>query len=916
MPDTPVNLPFPFSGLQEYTAYQEQPEGTSADLQNVVAVDPSTGRRRGGQRPGIAKFVDPTISSGASAASIQEIIHTVGPNFNNATGAGQMIFRNPASANWGALNDLGTKYVSGGTDSHLYQMSCWDVNGNFYVATRPTAASTAVDIQKYLVTGESQWPDTADALGVTHGNSSSGAFVVGGMIAMGPYLYVLYDGASSYDDVIFRYYLSTGNHADGGSSWVQKGDELTGGLFTTHRTQNMAKSADYIGVVTKTGTAGSSLLNLYLDVLNPETGSQLSSTAIVTVSGSDADSDDTLDCYGIIGDGAGNFFISLQYKDDSANTYTTNVEYRTSAGANVAGGWPLTATDSDATKYANSVAYDSVNHRIACVGPNVMGTGKSFAIYAATNKATDTVKLQLDYNSETSWDRVYVDEDGAFLLAKDSSGNNIVKVPSELSLLGALNPTPEWTYNAAENDQDYPLSINTTYAVSIDEQRPRQSRLLVVAGGTVKSLDRESNVVSSVTAGDNSLDQSAPVVYGTSYFPDIYFADGKSTKYYRSLNKQMTTWTPTAGSLPSYTVNTGNGGEVQRPRLICTWNARIVLSGLAGDPQNWFMSAMTNPKDWDYSPSTTCETMAVAGNASDASEVQDVINTLIPWNNDYLVFGMDHSIGQMSGNPAGGGRFDMLSDVTGVAWGRAFSLHPDKSLWFIGSRGGLYRFELGQQKPARISETTIDERLADLDLAKTIIRMQWDDRMQGFLIALTPTDKTSTTTHYFFDTRNQAWFPWKFANTDHNPKVIYQFDGDESADRVMLLGSWDGYVRSLDYDGTADDGTAIDSYVMIGPLQSPELVPVMLTSISGVLGATSSAVTWSLHPGDSAQEALTAPAVSSGTFGSGKNRWSRYRVASHSLFIKLRNNSNSQAWQMEGLQITLRATSAKFARTH
>jgi len=902
MPDTPVNLPFPVNGLLEYTAYQEQPEGTSADLQNVVAVDPTTGRLRGSQRPGISKFVSTAISSGASAASIQEIIHTVGPNFNNATGAGQMIIRNPSSANWGALNDLGAKYTSGGTDSHLYQMSCWDVFGNFYVATRPTSTSTAVDIQKYSVTGDSQWADSADALDITHGNSSGSAFVVTGMLAIGPYLYVLFDGASAYDDTVFRFYLSTGNDVDGGSSWVQKGDEITGGTFVTHRAHYMAKSADYIGVVSYTGVAGTSLLTLYLDVLNPETGSQLSSTAITTVSGSDADSDDTLDCYGIIGDGAGNFFISLQYKDDSAGTYTTSLEYRTSAGATI-GTWPLTSTTSATDKYVNSMAFDAVNNRIACVGPNVMATGKSFVIYDVSDKSKDH---ESDYDGNSSWSRVYADEDGGFRLAKNSSTNNIVKVPSD------LNATPSWTYNAAENDQDYPLSINTTYAVSIDEQRPRQTRLLVVAGGTVKSVDRSTGTVSSVTAGDNALDQSAPVVYGTSYFPDIYFADGKSTKYYRSSNKTITSWTTTAGSLPSYTVNT----EVQRPRLICTWNARIVQSGLAGDPQNWFMSAMTNPRDWDYSPATTCETQAVAGNASDASEVQDVINALIPWNNDYLVFGMDHSIGQMSGNPAGGGRFDMLSDVTGVAWGRAFALHPDKSLWFIGSRGGLYRFELGQQQPRRISETTIDERLADINLAETVIRMQWDDRMQGFLIALTPMDRSSATTHYFFDARNQAWFPWQFANADHNPKVIYLFDGDDVADRVMLLGSWDGFVRNLDYDGTADDGTAIDSYVMIGPLQSPELVPVMLTSISGVLGSSSSAVTWSLHPGDSAQEALTAPAVNSGTFGSGKNRWSRYRVASHSLFIKLRNNSNSQAWQLEGLQITLRATSAKFARTH
>ena len=215
-----------------------------------------------------------------------------------------------------------------------------------------------------------------------------------------------------------------------------------------------------------------------------------------------------------------------------------------------------------------------------------------------------------------------------------------------------------------------------------------------------------------------------------------------------------------------------------------------------------------------------------------------------------------------------------------------------------------------------MSSTTVDERLADLDLASTIIRLQWDDRMQGLVIALTPTDRTSETTHYYFDARNTAWFPWKFAQQDHNPKVIYLFDGDAVADRVMLLGSWDGYLRALDYDGTADDGTAIDSYVMVGPIQTPEMVPALLTGLTTTLGSASSDVTWSLHVGDSAEEAKNAAAIGGGTFGAGKNRWSRYRCSAHSMFLKLQNNSNSQTWQLESIQATVRNTSRNFARIH
>ena len=915
MRDVPVNLPFPFNGLHEYSAFSEQPEGTSVDLQNVVAVDPTTGRRRGAQRPGIEKFVSSVIQTSQTAASIQEIIHTVGPNFNNASGPGQLIINNPSSANWGGLNVSGTLYTSGGTDSHLYQMSCWDVDGNFYVATRPSSTSNEIDIQKYDLNGTSQWAGiTVAAQTVVHGNTSASAFPVVGMVALGPYLYVMYDGTASggasgstdYNDAMFRYYLSTGEAVDGADTfWAKKAGAITGGAFTTHRTQYVAKSADYIGVVTTTGVANSSLLKLHLDVLNPETGEQLSTTTVQTVSGSDSDANDTISCWAFLGDGAGNFFISYEYRDNSSGNSTFVIDYRDSAGASVSG-WssPISSTHTTPNQQpAKDLAYDAVNNRLACVSSDVMGTGLSFVIYDVADKSQDHAS---DYNSVASWSRVYADEDGGFRLTTNAAGNNIIKVPSN------LNATPTWTYDATDNDQDYPLSINTTNAVSVDELRPRESRLLVVAGGTVKQIDRESNLVSEVTSGANALDQSAPVIFATSYFPDIYFADGKNAKYYRSSTKTMTSWTTTAGSLPTNTIN----NETQRPRLICTWNARVVQSGLAGDPQNWFMSAMTNPRDWNYSPATTCETQAVAGNASDASEVQDVITALMPWNNDWLVFGMDHSLGQMSGNPAGGGRFDMLSDVTGVAWGRAYTQHPDKSLWFIGSRGGLYRLGLGEKEPTRVSSTTVDERLADLDLASTIIRLQWDDRMQGLVIALTPTDRTSETTHYYFDARNTAWFPWKFAQQDHNPKVIYLFDGDAVADRVMLLGSWDGYLRALDYDGTADDGTAIDSYVMVGPIQTPEMVPALLTGLTTTLGSASSDVTWSLHVGDSAEEAKNAAAIGGGTFGAGKNRWSRYRCSAHSMFLKLQNNSNSQTWQLESIQATVRNTSRNFARIH
>jgi hypothetical protein len=286
----------------------------------------------------------------------------------------------------------------------------------------------------------------------------------------------------------------------------------------------------------------------------------------------------------------------------------------------------------------------------------------------------------------------------------------------------------------------------------------------------------------------------------------------------------------------------------------------------------------------------------------------------MPWDNDYLLFGMDHSIGMMAGNPAGGGRFDMLSDITGVVWGREFSIHPDRSMWFIGSRGGLYRLGSGNRIPERISSTQIDERLADIDLKNMIVEMQWDDRMQGFLVAFTPRDLVTATTHYFYDVRNNAWFPWKFAGTRHDPRVLHLFDGDDPDDRVLLLGCGDGYLRKMDYDGTSDDSTAIDSYVMIGPIQDTDSVPLLLSELSAVLDNSSSPMTYSIHVGDSAEGALAAGQFSAGQFTSGRNYSHRSPVTGHSMFIKLRNSSNNQTWALERVQAVVQQTSPKHSR--
>lgn len=886
-----IPIPFPFGGLNEYVQLTDQTPDTSADLQNVVAVDPISGRRRGAQRPGIAKFVGPLING---MSSIQDINHITGPNFTKVSGQDQMVAADPDGASWTLISSTGGANPGPGAD--VYQTSCWDASGNVYIVSR-AAASTDVRIDKFNVGQALLWSVT-----ITHGSTSTTIPPVAGIVVIGTVLFVLFDGAGAYNDAIYRYYTSTGASVDG-AAWASAGVEFVGTPFQTHDGHYLASSGGYLGIVTTAGTPGSSDLKLWLDVLNPSSKAVVSSTAVQTLT-NDGNASDTMNCYALEGDGTGNFFISGIKYDASATTYTTFIEYRDSAGV-VVSGWATPITSSGgATEYASGIAYDSENDRLAAVGPNVMGTGFSFVIYDGADKSQDA---GFDPTSAsvacTELRRVYADSTGGFRVTRENSAYNMASIGSDLGV------EFDWIENINEDDQDRPLSINTTLVVQPDGLRPRETRLIVTAGGTPKLVDRLLNSVADITSGANSLSATAPRIFSSAYYPDLYFADGMSAKFYKPSTGFIVNWTNklTAGSLPV-------DADGNRHTLIANWNARLVLSGVAGDPQNWFMSAQANPLDFDYSPATTVSTQAVSGNTSDAGTMQDVINSLMPWERDYLLIGMDHSISALSGNPAAGGRFDILTDVTGVAWGRPFSMHPDGSIWFIGSRGGLYRLGAGERKPYRVSETTIDERLADLALDTVVVEMQWDDRMQAFLIIISPIDQTTATTHYLYDVRNNAWFPWVFATVAQNPKVIHLMDGDAVADRVLLMGSWDGYLRNVDYDSDDDDGVAIDSYVMIGPLQNGAMVPILLSGLQAVLGASASDVTYSVHVGDSAEEALAAAESFGGKFAAGRGRWSRQRVSGHAIYIKLRNSANNETWSLERLNAMVSQTSEAFAR--
>jgi hypothetical protein len=436
--------------------------------------------------------------------------------------------------------------------------------------------------------------------------------------------------------------------------------------------------------------------------------------------------------------------------------------------------------------------------------------------------------------------------------------------------------------------------------------------LLAVAAGIVKIARNytwypvgDGTGVASPEAGCSAhhLSTTAPVIRSAPNGGLMYFVDGINfntrgygVKYDPTTNtvvKWLGTGGTPAGSFPQ-------ASDGSTPRLICTWNGRTVVAGIAGALQLWYMSRMADPNDWQTSPTSPSPDQAVAGANPPFNNITDTITALIPYSDQLMVFGGDHSIWLLTGDPGAGGRIQMISDELGVQWGSPWCKDPFGNLYFASSRTGIYRMIPGEQ-PVRISQQ-IEPFLINQAVDVTVCRLAWDEQLQGLHVFITSVLGAALQVHFFWEQRSNAWWPSQFGNNNHNPLVAHTFYGNNAADRVVLLGSWDGYVRAFNLGQTTDDGAPITSYVWIGPLVTKELDAILLKDFTAVLGTGSGSVTYGVYVGTSAQAAFAAGAVATGTLSAGRSYNVPVRYAGHAIYLQL---SSTNPWALEAVRLRI-----------
>lgn len=357
--------------------------------------------------------------------------------------------------------------------------------------------------------------------------------------------------------------------------------------------------------------------------------------------------------------------------------------------------------------------------------------------------------------------------------------------------------------------------------------------------------------------------------------------------------------------------------------LGCLYRGRCVLSGNPNYPHQWYMSKIGDPWNWKYS--SIDPLTAVAGNNADAGEIGDIIRALIPYKDDYLIFGCASTIWLLTGDPAHGGSIDEIDGTVGMFGANSWCFDGDGNIYFWGTNG-IYIMPLGFRSVKCLTIMSlpdlVTEQVGDINVTPAThrITMAYDRKRHGILICITKLSDGDNS-NYWYDLKLKGFFPESYPDECGAYSLFYYAANDNDyAD--LLVGGKDGYIRKFDEtsEGKNDNAGAsgnikITSYA-VWPIQhltedndKEGKLTSLTIELSGGAGANGSntfadtdSVDYEIYVGDDAETVIEdirdgAIAFSSGTLsGPGRKNRIRARARGAWLGLKMINDTASETW--------------------
>jgi hypothetical protein len=307
---------------------------------------------------------------------------------------------------------------------------------------------------------------------------------------------------------------------------------------------------------------------------------------------------------------------------------------------------------------------------------------------------------------------------------------------------------------------------------------------------------------------------------------------------------------------------------------------------------------MKNPLDWDYGETDYQAAAYYVG--GDVGKPGDAITALMPWKDDYLLFGCANSLYLMRGHPKDGGSLDAISYEAGVLSARAWCSGPTGAVYWLGP-GGLYGLQSvqGDMNPKNLSQAIIPRDLVGINPENFLVVLSYDVARFGVWIIVT-SKASGSSRSWFWDERTGAFWPDRYPATK-DPVVAYNYVADSAARSRLIFGCRDGRLSVFDNAAKDDYGVAIDSYCVFAPqpLGASDGFEGILTAVRADMSQGSNPVTWELRAADTFEGAVTATALHTGTWQAGMNPPYHTRIRGKAVCLRLSNNTAGRSWETE-----------------
>jgi len=925
---TVVDIKPPLGGVSDNNAFMDQEPWTTRTALNARGLDPVTGRRRVTKRSGWKKHVDPDATMNGS--------NKVGDLGGITKDEDLLTYADDDSSASSGPSNVFAKLLPG-PSSTVADADCVDMRmddfGDLYVAQRSTG------VHKYNQDGE-----LLVEIPIPEAESSGAIQVAAIAVDEFGNVAIAVGGAGTATVSDCRLHLFE-NRIDGTY-------RLAWSIDSGHAFNEVGFHQGSVYTLESDLIAGSSGITSYFKVYRDYNLLQAPSEDLdVRV---DLTAATATDCFGtrlairddgvvyITGcdDGTGvttiqTFLVKINPNGDTPTTVIWDIINDTGPTDNVSGlgyGVALGPKNSDGEYSVYTYGPRGVNATDSGEARRIVDTGTAFST-AATNAWVANLTDPLASPHTVKFMRLATDADGHLYLCTPQTSS--AGAGDIVSVLKATDGTALNGFNEALADA---INGGTSVAVTQDAKPKGSSseevefvfygtrgsvtgstsffkqRMLKVTQGTgpmrtlVKLGVSGGNVVKfTATAfsdpaggtGVAALDSAASYVQSSNLGLFRYFADGKQYKRYSVDDDAVSDW-----------LSETSGGIPPRCKIIETWRGRLMLGRDPEDPQLWHSSAVGLANNWDNFPPVASLTQAVSGINAKAGRVPDIVNAIIPWDDDLCLFGGDNSIWRLTGDPLAGGQFDQISLETGIAFGRAWTLDPiGGRLFFFGSRGGVYMMQRGSL-PVRISRDRIERRLQDVDLTTTYIRMVWNYRDEGLHIFQLPFGAGGTILdHWFWDAKQDGWWPDRYGttgSTEVQPTAVFLFDGDAQGDRVIMAGGEDGRIREWNELTKSDEGASADLPIQFEVVYGPIVEgntghEYSFTHIEAVLASDRQGAGYRCYISDQA-DSLGLP-VARGSFQPGRNNGEGVGFRGSNAFISVSNTRVGQSCSIEDLQV-------------